>query len=244
VVVGDFVGGGGLDLAVAGFTSSTIIPRYGLSILSGTGAGGFVVSQRFINLGNTVGIPTLAAGDFNGDGKLDLALADGSSRVTIFLQTPGGFDPSSEVSFPFQLTDIALGDLDGDGELDLAAGIALGVPGQSDQVLIRFGDGNGGFVGGPTFDTGGIRPRAIVTGDFNNDGQLDLAVLHFDSIDVSILLGDMDENGNFVLKAPKLIPLPAEGNGGPAFDAGTSLVVVDFDNDGNLDLAAARTGNH
>jgi uncharacterized protein (TIGR03437 family) len=79
--------------------------------------------------------------------------------------------------------------------------------------------------------TAGISPTSIVSGDFNNDGKLDLAV--GSSEGVSILLG----NGDGTFQRPLTVPLPK----GMALSASRYLVAADFNRDGKLDLAEGNS---
>jgi len=110
----------------------------------------------------------------------------------------------------------------------------LAVANQGDNtVTILFGDGKGNFLApatGPTSNgvfPAGSNPSAIVAGDFNKDGKLDLAVANVNGNNITILLGN--GAGAFTPGAT-----PTVGNGP------SSLAVADFDGDGNLDLAATN----
>jgi hypothetical protein len=106
-------------------------------------------------------------GDFNGDGKPDIATASSTflnmgSRA--FQQVPGdGLDLSNGCQF-------AVGDFNGDGKDD----VAVSFPGE-DSIAIYYSNGDGTFYAGTELDVG-QEPGAIVTGDFNGDGLTDLAV--------------------------------------------------------------------
>jgi hypothetical protein len=120
---------------------------------------------------------------------------------------------------------VVASDFDGDGHLDLATANNLG-----DDVSVYRGDGTGGFLpAGATAPTVGDGPVALVTGDFDRDSILDLAVANHDSGDVSVLRGD--GNGGFH-------PATAFAVGAEPF----SLTAGDFDDDGHLDLATAHLG--
>ncbi len=243
VVAGDFTNGGKVDLAVAGFRNVGTAGdrRLALSILKGDGSEGFATSQ-FIDLGSIPFLggtfPTLVVGDLNGDGKQDLALVDGQTTVSIFLQNSGGGFPispsfSTDLGGLLKPADVAVGDFNRDGKEDFAVAMRLNSIGSapSDHVALFLGNGTGGFTRQPDIKTGESGPQSIVAGDFNGDGNLDLAVLHFNSNDISIFLG----NGSGGLSLASTILLPAGQNG-------ASLVALDFNGDGNLDLAAATTG--
>jgi hypothetical protein len=161
---------------------------------------------------------SVVVGDFNGDGKLDLAAASyGYVRILLGGGT-GNFTLASSLGSVLGYPpSVAVGDFNGDGKLDLAV---VGY----DTVRILLGDGRGNFLAS-SLDVGGALPSAAV-GDFNGDGKLDLAVANGNNT-VSILLGD--GTGSFALASS-----PAVGYGPE------SVAVGDFNGDGKLDLAVAN----
>ena len=107
--------------------------------------------------------------DFNGDHRLDLAVANYSgTTVSVLLgNADGTFRPAQDSAtgaFPHSL---AVGDFNADGKLDLATASPYGV-----SVLL--GNGNGTFGGPTTIDLYGTSPASVAVGDFNADGKLDL----------------------------------------------------------------------
>jgi hypothetical protein len=215
--VGDFNGDGKQDLAVANyleFTSSTV------SILLGDGTGNFSAPTNY-TVGN--GPIFVAVGDFNGDGKQDLAVVDEfSNSVSILLgDGAGNFSAPTNFAVGGEPSSVAVGDFNGDGKQDLA------VANVDDGTLsILLGDGTGNFSAATNFGVGNF-PFSVAVGDFNGDGKQDLAVANFDGDNVSILLGD--GAGNF--SAPT------------NFGAGSNpiwLAVGDFNGDGKQDLAVAN----
>ena len=219
VAVGDFNGDGILDLAVtnAGSTSN-------VSILLGTGTGSFGPATSFATGGT---FPTsVAVGDFNGDGILDLAVTNtNSNTVAILLGTgTGSFGPATIFAVGATPASVAVGDFNGDGILDLAVA-NFG----STTVSILLGTGTGSFGPATNFAVGSA-PFSVAVGDFNGDGILDLAVVNQNSNNVSILLGT------------------GTGSFGPAtnFAVGItprSVAVGDFNDDGILDLAVVNGGS-
>src|SRR5439155_549082 len=140
----------------------------------------------------------VAVGDFNGDGKDDLAVANqGSNTVSVLLSNlDGTFRPASPSSyavgaFPWS---VAVGDFNGDGILDLAVG-----NGGSNTVSVLLGKVDGTFLAAvpATYAVGGF-PWSVAVGDFNKDGKDDLAVTNTGPDTVSILLG----NGDGTFRAP------------------------------------------
>jgi hypothetical protein len=181
VAVGDFNGDGNPDLAVTNFGDfdSGTDPRT-VSILLGTGMGGFGAKSDF-----DTGTPfVVAVGDFNGDGKLDMAVANADNNaVSILLGAgTGSFGAKTGFGTGVQPASVAVGDFNGDGNLDLAVPNAL-----SSTVSILLGTGTGSFEARTDFVTGN-QPRSVAVGDFNGDGNLDVAVANPFSDTVSILL--------------------------------------------------------
>src|SRR5262249_54611808 len=130
---------------------------------------------------------------FNGDGQLDLGIAGvGSNTIAILLgRGDGTFDPAADYSTGANPFAIVIGDFDGDGILDLA--VANRNDGAQGTVSVLLGNGDRTFQPAANFPV--VAPRAIVAGDFNGDGQLDLAIANFNGLSsntVSILLGNGD----------------------------------------------------
>jgi hypothetical protein len=157
----------------------------------------------------------------------------GSGNVSVLSANSDGSSFSGPVAgSPFATglqapTALAVGDFNGDNNTDIA--LADGSGAGPANVAVLLANGQGGFAPAPgsPFPSGGVKPDAISAGDFNDDGNLDLAVANFASNTVSILLGD--GHGHFAL-AP----------GSPFSSGGTGpsgLAAWDFTGAGREDLA-------
>ena len=238
VAVGDFNGDGVPDLAVANAGSSPYFRNGSISILLGTGDGGFTAAQT-IAAGDTPA--AIAVADFNGDGASDLVVVnngyfvdDGEGGYTfyegdtfrLFLgYGDGTFRLGVVVGVARAPISVAVGDFNGDGVPDLAVANA-----NSNNVSVLLGNGDGSFQTARSF-AAGSGPTSIAVGDFNRDGLPDLAVVNnnyeYDN-NVSVLLGDGD--GSF--------------QAARSFGVGnlpTSVAVGDFNGDGLPDLAVTNS---
>jgi len=163
----------------------------------------------------------IVAGDFDQDGRPDLAVAnDASHDVSVMLAAGGGrFVPGQRLPVGFFPQSLLAIDLNGDAHLDLVA---------DDRIL--FGDGDGGFTNGPALYAG-YRPLAVASGDLDGDGRIDLAVA--DPGDFNFLPGAvalfLNAGGGRFLPAGRLEAGPAP----------VAVVVADLDGDGRPDLTAA-----
>src|SRR5262249_6877380 len=152
----------------------------GGSVLLGKGDGTFQAAR---NYDTWSGSNSVAVRDFNGDGNLDLAVAN-YYAVSILLGKGDGTFQAVHYYYGAGLNphSATLADFNGDGKLDLAVADSSG-------VSILLGNGDGTFQAPQSYAVGGDYSDALTSlavGDFNHDGHLDLAVA--DSSDVSILL--------------------------------------------------------
>lgn len=163
----------------------------------------------------------MAQGDFNLDGKTDLAVANwGSNTVSIFLGNGDGtFQAAQNISVSARPFSVSVGDFNGDGKPDLVVGFESNV-----GISILLGNGNGTFQA-PISTAAGFSNYGSVAGDFNKDGKLDLAVAGYGDAKVYVLLGNGD--GTFQPAVSYSV------NSDPIF-----IGTADLDGDGNLDLVA------
>ena len=170
-----------------------------------------------------IGPRAVTTGDFNGDGKLDLAVANLSDNsVSVLLgKGDGTFQAAVDYTAGSAPTFVAVGDFNGDGKPDLAV-----ANNHDGNVSVLLGDGDGTFQAAVSYGAGSY-PASVAVGDFNGDGKPDLAVANSDDNNVSVLLGRGD--GTFqtaVNYATGSVPL--------------SVAVGDFNGDGKPDLAVAN----
>ena len=228
IVTGDFNNDGILDLALSdnGLTSDA----GQLSIFLGDGKGGFLQAPGF-PFAVGPGPFSMAVADFNHDGNQDLAIAlnranqvqvlMGNGQASFIASTfPTGAGPRAVIA----------GDFNGDGNPDLAVANFAG-----NNVTVLLGDGTGNFAAAPgsPFEAsnapGNLSPIALASGDFNEDGHLDLAIANSGVNNVSILLGD----GTGAFSAAPSGPFATGG-------FPTWIVAGDMNGDGHLDLAVAN----
>jgi hypothetical protein len=225
LIAGDFNNDGELDLAVANFASGNVS---NVSIFIGNGEGTFQPGVTYAVGGGPIWVVT---GDFNGDGKLDLAVSNQNDHTVSILLGNGNGTFQSQVAYAggvagtLDVADVAIGDFNGDAKLDLAV-----TNPSTDQVSILLGNGDGTFQPPVAYSTGaaGSHPIAVGAADFNGDGKLDLAVTNLNTRNVAIFLGN--GNGTFTLKGSYSTTI---GNMiGPS-----AIATGDFDGDGKVDLA-------
>jgi Bacterial Ig-like domain (group 3)/FG-GAP-like repeat len=219
VAVGDFNGDGHPDLVISNgaFGSSTI------SVLLGAGDGTFQNAVTYDVGGRPCGV---AIGDFNRDGKLDIAVslyATSSSVGVLLGKGDGTFGVQVNYAAGLGACAVAVTDFTGSGNIDLVTANS-----SSNTVSVLLGNGDGTFRAHIDSATGG-GPQGVALGDFNNDGKVDVATVNttFAANTVSVLLGNGD--GTFR-------PHVEFATGSLPF----SVAVGDFNGDGKPDLATAN----
>jgi Bacterial Ig-like domain (group 3)/FG-GAP-like repeat len=225
VAVGDFNGDGKLDVALS--TAGTPA-NPAVEVLLGNGDGSFRPNHLILPVAQTP--LSVAAGDFDGNGALDLVTANSNGTVSVLLGNGGGsFRPRVDLAVGGVPVTVAVGDFNGDGRLDVATAQQL-----TDTVSVLLGHGDGTFARPQVFAASGqnFTPQSMALGDVNGDGKLDLAIksvsfLDSDAFQVGVLLGNAD--GTF--QAPLLAPAQPDGSG--------DLALGDFNNDGRMDVAVA-----
>jgi hypothetical protein len=220
VAVADVNHDGHLDILVANADDRT------LTVLLGDG-------REHFRLTPGPPIPTgegpndIAMGDLDGDGNLDLVIANtGTPYLTVLLgDGKGGFKPSPRSPFATNsyphVHGVAVGDFNGDGRLDVVTD-SWG----HDQILLLLGDGAGNLVlPGRLFHTGKRPYQRLRSADFNKDRKPDVVTTDMDINAVSILLGDGKGAFHEALGSPF-----------PAGAAPWAVAIDDINKDGNPDL--------
>ena len=222
VAVGDFNGDQIPDLAVA--NSGQFPDDHGnISILLGNGDGTYR-APRNILVGN---IPAcVSVGDFNHDGKQDLAVANFVDNTVSILRGngDGSFGAPSTLSFPpfSQILTVRAIDVDGDHNEDLV------VSGGSDVWIVK-GNGLGGF-GQPQLVHSGFTGEFTIA-DFNGDNSPDLAVVNLNQQGTQFTVDVLLNNGNGTFR--RVASIPVFGT------FVTQVIAADLNGDGKIDLAVS-----
>ena len=227
LIAADFNGDGKLDLAVGSL-------RYAcsgeLSVLLGNGDGIFQSPVTYTAGGQSIGI---VAADFNGDGKLDLAVADErfsgysspGSVAVLFGKGDGTFQSPITFAVGVQPSALSSGDFNGDGRVDLITSNSGG-----DTVTVLLSDGDGTFKRVDS-STGTAFPGFLTIGDFNGDGKMDAVVVTSYSNLIILLVYIPLGNGDCTFTSEVNTPLPATLYIGP-------VAVADLNGDGKADVIA------
>ncbi|NUQ64096.1 MAG: VCBS repeat-containing protein [Pirellulales bacterium] len=169
----------------------------------------------------------LATGDFDGDGRLDLAVHTGTAPEIRILRGlgDGTFSEIARSVLRYgYLTDLAAADLNRDGLADV-----ITVYNTNDQIGVLLARSDGGLAEERRFSVG-WEPRSLAIGDFDWDGAVDLAVANSESGDISVLAGRGD--GTFY---------PERRLAAASYPTG--IVSADFNGDGHLDIATLEHDN-
>jgi len=184
--------------------------------------GGYTIAFSKLDFKTDLTPQDVATGDFNRDGKLDLAVATGNNTVSVLLGVGDGTFPTHvEYPVPGHPSAVLVADFNGDGKLDIAT-----IDPYQSEISILLGNGDGTFQGHQEYLTG-THPVAFATADLNGDGKLDIVVADFNDNKVAVLLGNGD--GTFKSHVDY-----ATGNGP------SGVAIGDFNEDGKLDLVVAN----
>ncbi len=198
VVVADFNADRKLDIVIANAPIGTA-SNGTLSVLLGKGDGSFLPAQDGVAGGSPVSV---AVGDFDGDGKADLATANVDSKsVSVLLGNGlGSFVAAQNYAVGAQPWAVAVADFNGDGKADLMTADIGAHAGDVSVVSVLLGNGDGTFQRVRDY-AAAISPLSVALADFNGDSLPDVAVTNYYSSEVSVLVND----GNWpALGAPSI----------------------------------------
>ncbi|MEQ9468614.1 MAG: FG-GAP-like repeat-containing protein [Ekhidna sp.] len=174
------------------------------------------------------GPTSMAVGDFDEDGFMDLVTGNSDSNSeslsVLINDQSGGFSDRTNIDLTDGPYDVIAADVNGDDHLDLIVTIN-----NADQIAVLLGDGEGDF-GDPSYFTTGTdtTPYGLVAGNFNADAFPDIITANRDGNNISLLAGD--GSGSFA--APTFITV-----GESPWD----IVSGFFDDDEHLDIAVVNT---
>ncbi len=209
-------------------------------------------SAQYINENPNGTNPTVAgaaaAADFNGDGFQDLIFPSGCgpgdsctpSGFTLLLSNgAGGYQAPLSFTAPVNGANfLAVADFNGDGKPDVAVFNNCDASCTGSSVSIFLNTGNGTFSDPNVYESGGVTQRAIVTGDFNGDGKMDIAVLNASDPSSSVpgVIGILLGNGDGTFQPVVTTNMPS----GPA----TWIAGADFNLDGKTDLVVVEANGN
>ena len=217
VAIADVNGDGDRDLAVTGYFAT-------VSIFLGNGDGTFAPRTDFIA---GEGSYALAMGDWDADGKPDLAVANrDDSTISVLLGNGDGtFEAKADYATGAGPVSIASGDFNADGRLDL---VTANIYASTASALLGNGDGT---FGSKTDCGTGSQPFSVDVGDLTGDGRLDLAVAPNNGIHANVLPGNGD--GTFGSAIGLLTGAYPQ-----------AVVIGDWNGDGKQDLAVGKDGSN
>ncbi|HEY2970617.1 MAG TPA: FG-GAP-like repeat-containing protein, partial [Casimicrobiaceae bacterium] len=223
VAVADLNGDGMLDLAIANGTYGSTIGQT-VTVALGNGDGSFSAPISYATGPSPYAV---VIGDFNGDGKPDLAVVNGDNNTLSVLlgRGDGTFAPAVNYATHYYPDGLAAGDFNGDGKLDLAV-----VNDYSNDVSIFLGRGDGTFNLAVNIPVGS-GPASVAVADLNGDARADLIIANRFDNTVVLLLG----NGDGTFQAPLIYSVGGQPE---------AIVAKDLNGDGKPDLVVTSAANN
>jgi hypothetical protein len=224
VAVGDLNNDGRLDFVVANGGTDNV------GVFLGLGNGTFSSQTRY-STGSGSYPRCITVADFNNDSHLDIVVGNYEDKnIGIFLGFGNGTF-SNQTTYSTGINSapnsITQGDFNNDSRLDIAVSNYV-----NNSVGIFLGYGDGTFSGVITYSTGsGSNPGAVAVADFNNDSRLDIVVANCGTWNIGIFYGYGDGTFSDMI-------IYSTGS----FSCPVSVVVGNFNNDGQLDIAVANSG--
>ena len=207
-------------------TGGEAIPAYVWTFraAAGTGVADFSGPSKNFGTGSDLSY-SVAFGDLDGDGDLDLAVGNNPEQNVVYLNDgSGNFTTSRNFGTGTDATvSVALGDIEGDGDLDIVVGNEL------EQNVVYLNDGVGNFSAGSNFGPGNDAADAVALGDVDGDGDLDIGV--GGALEQNVVYLN-DGTGSF----------PSSSDFGTGSDLTAAIAFGDVDLDGDLDVAAGNLG--
>ncbi len=228
IAIADFNGDNFMDLAVTRCAEAACTTTASVAVMFGNGNGTF--QTPLVYSAGGINPYSIAAGNFNGDTRPDLAVANyGSNNIGVLLNNGAGafIAPVTYSSGGNAPTGIAVADLNNDTRMDLAVSND-----QGNSVAVLFGNANGTFQGAVAYANRG-RPWGVVAADFTGDNRPELAVVNSTSSSIEVFTNN--GTGNFGTTSTSW------GSGG---STPLSLASADFNGDGFMDIVVPNYGDN
>jgi hypothetical protein len=247
VAVGDVNADGKLDLLVANRCSDANCTSGGVAVFLGKGDGSFQSAVTYLSGG--LGSDFVTVADVNGDGRLDLLVANHDSpdyysngTVGVLLGNGDGtFQPAaSYTSGGAGPLSLAVGDVNGDSKPDLLVTNECSNRNNSNSctglLSVLFGRGDGSFQPPVSYSSGGVAPTSIVVADINGDGTPDALISNqCASLESGCGAGTVSV---FLATTNGMFPAPINYSSGGRTP--NSVAVADLNRDGKSDVVLAN----